>query len=141
MQTAENKRPDSFLIAEFRDSFKDESHFRTPRSHASALRGQVAPDVSVQLLPSPASHSSLATRHWLLNSNRQTPGLLEINVNCRKQTVGDVSNRQCFTFFRTHSARPGIRVPVAAPQHLPADHCPLTPDHCRSLIPPSRSLP
>src|SRR5215469_4046235 len=127
MQPTENKRTDSFLIAEFRDFFRTRSHFRTPRLQDSGVRPHVAPD------PSLFMRSSI--------SNRQTPGLLEINVSCRKQTVGVVSNRQCFAFFPSHFVRPRTPVPAAAPQHLPADHCPLTPDHCRSLIPPSRSLP
>jgi hypothetical protein len=31
-------------------------------------------------------------------SNRQTPGLLEMNLSCRKQRTGVTSNRQCFAF-------------------------------------------
>src|SRR5215469_7977742 len=125
MQTTENKRPDSFLIAEFRDFFRTHPHFRTPCLRASSLScsrlpgATVAPSVSARLLASSASHSSLATRHCFLNSNRQSPGLLEMSVSCRKQREGLISNRQCFALFTNYFVRsqtPAFRGPLITSQ-------------------------
>jgi hypothetical protein len=99
MQTAENKQPDSFLIAEFRGFFRTDPHFRTP-VFCSPLVADSSPLLATR-------HSSALSEVEgplaAAFSNRQTPELLEMNLSCRKQTEGVVSNRQCFAFFPRHS--------------------------------------
>jgi|SRR5215469_744948 len=106
MQTAENKRRDSFLIAEFRGFFENDSHFRTPS--AASLPAAPATEFLIGTAAFSqfcATHtkqrigllsnrdkfqdvfvfvgSSLTTRHCPLSfSNRQTYGLLEMSVSC-----------------------------------------------------------
>src|SRR5215469_11679778 len=115
MQNIENKRSESFLIAEFRDFFKREAYFRT-----LAFRSTFA--LAEPLCPATAfafDCSSLLTSHSPLvsDSNRQTPELLETNVSCRKQREGVLSNRQCFALFPSHFARSRTAFLIGTQKH------------------------
>jgi len=91
-QLAQNKAADSFLIEFFHAFFRSIVHFRTPAFRSPFARARAA--------SAPSSFMRFSV------SNRQTPGLLEMSLTCRKQRKGVVSNRQSNAFSRRHFVPP-----------------------------------
>jgi len=74
-----------------------------------------------------------SSAHCGRSSNRQTYGLLEMNVSCTKQREGGVSNRQCFALFPRYFVSPSAaspRQPARRAFALPKA-CPACPERSR----------